>query len=71
MIAGFICQTYLFITSLHWRHSNNYASYENKCYNPRNQNHRIPVFVTHVCKFCLRTDASGDTPRAYLLNRST
>ena len=35
------------ITSCHWLHLNNYTRYENKCFNPRNQIHRV-AFVTRV-----------------------
>ena len=46
------------IVSFHWFHLNNYTPYENKCFNPRNQIHRV-AFVTRG-KFHLRTDASRD-----------
>ena len=35
------------ITSFHWFHLNKYTPYENKCFNPRNQNHRV-AFVLRV-----------------------
>ena len=35
------------ITSFHWLHLNNYAPYENKFFNPRNQDHRV-AFITLV-----------------------
>ena len=50
------------IITFHWVHLNNNTPYENKCFNPRNQNYR----VTH--KFCLCTDASYDTQCSHALN---
>ena len=47
------------ITSFHFLHLNNYTTYENKCFNPRNQ--KSLRGVRHACKFRLRTDASRDT----------
>ena len=40
------------ITSFHWFHLNNYTPYENKCFNPRNQIHRVE-FVTRVNSVCV------------------
>ena len=41
------------ITSFHWFHLNNYTPYENKCFNPRNQIHRVE-FVTRVNSVCVQ-----------------
>ena len=41
------------ITSFHWCHLNNYTPYENKCFNPRNQIHRLE-FVTRVNSVCVQ-----------------
>ena len=41
------------ITSFHWFHLNNYTPYENKCFNPRNQIHRV-AFVTRVNSICVQ-----------------
>ena len=41
------------ITSFHWLQLNNYTPYENKCFNPRNQNHRV-AFVTRLNFVCLQ-----------------
>ena len=41
------------ITSFHWFHLNNYTPYENKCFNPRNQIHRVE-FVTSVNSVCVQ-----------------
>ena len=41
------------ITSFQWHYLNNYTPYENKCFNPRNQNHRV-TFVTHVNSICIK-----------------
>ena len=38
-LLGFICQKYQYI--VHWLHLNNYTPYENKCFNPRYQNHGV------------------------------
>ena len=40
------------ITSFHLFHLNNYTPYENKCFNLRNQIHRV-VFVTRVNSVCI------------------
>ena len=53
------------ITSFHWFHLNNYTPYENKCFNPRNQIHRV-AFVTRVNS--VRTDTSRDTRCSRALN---
>ena len=37
-IGEIYCQKYHYI---HWLHLNNYTPYENKCFNPRNQNHCV------------------------------
>ena len=39
----------------HWLHLNNYAPYENKCFNPRNQNHRaaLATRVNFICARCV------------------
>ena len=42
------------IGSFHSLHLNNYTPYENKCFNPRNQNHRM-AFVTHMNFVCVHT----------------
>ena len=41
------------ITSFHWLHLNNYTPSENKCFNPRNQSHRV-AFITRVNSVCVR-----------------
>ena len=41
------------ITSFHWFHLNNYTPYENKCFNPRNQIHRV-AFITCVNSVCVQ-----------------
>ena len=41
------------ITSFRWFHLNNYTPYENKCFNPRNQIHRVE-FVTRVNSVCVQ-----------------
>ena len=43
--AGFIVKNFYFIIS--WLHLNNYTPYENKCFKPRNQNHRV-AFITRI-----------------------
>ena len=46
LFLHFICGIYLstnIITSFHWFHLNNYTPYENKCFNPRNQIHRVQM----------------------------
>ena len=40
--------------SFYWRHLNNYTLFENKCFNPRNQNHCM-AFITHVNNICVQT----------------
>ena len=47
------------ITLFHWRHLNNCTPYENKCFNPRNQNAR---------KFRFRLEVSRDTRCSRALN---
>ena len=42
------------IPSFHWRHLNNYTPHENKCFYPRNQNHRVAC-VTRVNSVCVQT----------------
>ena len=54
------------ITSFHWFHLNNYTPYENKCFNPRNQIHRV-AFVKSVN----RINASRDTRCSRALNTHT
>ena len=41
------------ITSFHWFHLNNYTPYENKCFNPWNQIHRVE-FVTRLNSVCVK-----------------
>ena len=45
-MAGFVKNNY-YIISLTSLHLNNYTPYENKCFNPRNRNHRV-AFATCV-----------------------
>ena len=50
LFLHFISGIYLYkniITSFHWFRLNNYTPYENKCFNPRDQIHRV-AFVTRV-----------------------
>ena len=42
-----------FIPAFHWLHLNNYTAYENKCFNPRNQNHQV-VIVTRLNTVCVQ-----------------
>ena len=41
------------ITLFHWFHLNNYTPFENKCFNPRNQIHRVE-FVTRINSVCVQ-----------------
>ena len=40
-------------TSFHWLNLNNYTPHENKCFDPRNQNHCM-VFVTRLNSVCVQ-----------------
>ena len=54
------------IKSFHWHHLNNCTPYENKCFNPRNQNHCV-AFVTRVNFVCVQ-DSLHDTQSSRALN---
>ena len=50
---GWIYLSINIITSFHWFHLNNYTPYENKCFNARNQIHRVEFF-TRVNSVCIK-----------------
>ena len=41
------------ISVFHWLHLDNYTPFENKCFNPRNQIHRV-AFVKRVNSICVQ-----------------
>ena len=50
---GGIYLSKILLHHFHWYHLNNYTPYENKCFNPRNQIHRV-AFVTRVNSIAYR-----------------